>query len=362
MGPAFLRQIFSLAFEHHRMPFAVIGYRAFWKGHPSYRIVSQLETWGQTEESQKCLDNGRIQRCHAILMTAAIGLAAIKDQGGENLYLWSDRLFRYKNFLVNTNDIREIVAHCLSRWTKGGRSDWAAAGKKSPWQLVSDTSPLDKRQYHEYTAMKPTTLSPCHCLYASFTATNYVVTRGFSHCFWSAWMPSCGSPSFIFLISIIFALALLLVMYHQKHPNQLSVYRPWLRFLPGWSPLLPCIRLGQWLSLQIFSMDLKSSRLLIKMALPFYYLEFQYVSYCQTTTCCHSLLNCLRWIPILIFILSESIMLLLLVRIFSFSSPLNIVVFLWFPCSFISCVGDTAASNWGGAAWLLRPIGSWIAI
>ena len=56
-------------------------------------------------------------------------------------------------------------------------------------------------------------------------ATNYVVTRSFSHSLLERLDAIPGSPSFIFLISIIFYACLLLVMYYrEKHPNQLSVY------------------------------------------------------------------------------------------------------------------------------------------
>lgn len=88
------------------------------KGHPSYRIVSQLETLGQTEESmpqvKNALDNGlEFNVVMALNDRAAIGaLAAIKDQGvTEKIYIYGvDGSPDIKNFLVNTNDIQGTVA------------------------------------------------------------------------------------------------------------------------------------------------------------------------------------------------------------------------------------------------------------
>ena len=88
------------------------------KGHPSYQIVSQLETLGQTEESmpqvKNALDNGlEFNVVMALNDRAAIGaLAAIKDQGvAEKIYIYGvDGSPDIKNFLVNTNDIQGTVA------------------------------------------------------------------------------------------------------------------------------------------------------------------------------------------------------------------------------------------------------------
>ena len=88
------------------------------KGHPSYRIVSQLETLGQTEESmpqvKNVLDNGlEFNVVMALNDRAAIGaLAAIKDQGvAEKIYIYGvDGSPDIKNFLANTNDIQGTVA------------------------------------------------------------------------------------------------------------------------------------------------------------------------------------------------------------------------------------------------------------
>lgn len=88
------------------------------KGHPSYRIVSQLETLGQTEESmpqvKNALDNGlEFNVVMALNDRAAIGaLAAIKDQGvEEKIYIYGvDGSPDIKNFLANTNDIQGTVA------------------------------------------------------------------------------------------------------------------------------------------------------------------------------------------------------------------------------------------------------------
>lgn len=88
------------------------------KGHPSYRIVSQLETLGQTEESmpqvKNALDNGlEFNVVMALNDRAAIGaLAAIKDQGvAEKIYIYGvDGSPDIKNFLANTNDIQGTVA------------------------------------------------------------------------------------------------------------------------------------------------------------------------------------------------------------------------------------------------------------
>ena len=88
------------------------------KGHPSYRIVSQLETLGQTEESmpqvKNALDNGlEFNVVMALNDRAAIGaLAAIKDQGvTEKIYIYGvDASPDIKNFLANTNDIQGTVA------------------------------------------------------------------------------------------------------------------------------------------------------------------------------------------------------------------------------------------------------------
>lgn len=88
------------------------------KGHPSYRIVSQLETLGQTEESmpqvKNALDNGlEFNVVMALNDRAAIGaLAAIKDQGvTEKIYIYGvDGSPDIKNFLANTNDIQGTVA------------------------------------------------------------------------------------------------------------------------------------------------------------------------------------------------------------------------------------------------------------
>lgn len=88
------------------------------KGHPSYRIVSQLETLGQTEESmpqvKNALDNGlKFNVVMALNDRAAIGaLAAIKDQGvTEKIYIYGvDGSPDIKNFLANTNDIQGTVA------------------------------------------------------------------------------------------------------------------------------------------------------------------------------------------------------------------------------------------------------------
>ena len=88
------------------------------KGHPSYRIVSQLETLGQTEESmpqvKNALDNGLdFNVVMALNDRAAIGaLAAIKDQGvAEKIYIYGvDGSPDIKNFLANTNDIQGTVA------------------------------------------------------------------------------------------------------------------------------------------------------------------------------------------------------------------------------------------------------------
>ena len=88
------------------------------KGHPSYRIVSQLETLGQTEESmpqvKNALDNGlEFNVVMALNDRAAIGaLAAIKDQGvAEKIYIYGVDGSQYiKNFLANTNDIQGTVA------------------------------------------------------------------------------------------------------------------------------------------------------------------------------------------------------------------------------------------------------------
>lgn len=87
-------------------------------GHPSYRIVSQLETLGQTEESmpqvKNALDNGlEFNVVMALNDRAAIGaLAAIKDQGvAEKIYIYGvDGSPDIKNFLANTNDIQGTVA------------------------------------------------------------------------------------------------------------------------------------------------------------------------------------------------------------------------------------------------------------
>ena len=88
------------------------------KGHPSYRIVSQLETLGQTEESmpqvKNALDNGlEFNVVMALNDRAAIGaLAAIKEQGvAEKIYIYGvDGSPDIKNFLANTNDIQGTVA------------------------------------------------------------------------------------------------------------------------------------------------------------------------------------------------------------------------------------------------------------
>lgn len=88
------------------------------KGHPSYQIVSQLETLGQTEESmpqvKNALDNGlEFNVVMALNDRAAIGaLAAIKDQGvTEKIYIYGvDASPDIKNFLANTNDIQGTVA------------------------------------------------------------------------------------------------------------------------------------------------------------------------------------------------------------------------------------------------------------
>lgn len=88
------------------------------KGHPSYRIVSKLETLGQTEESmpqvKNALDNGlEFNVVMALNDRAAIGaLAAIKDQGvAEKIYIYGvDGSPDIKNFLANTNDIQGTVA------------------------------------------------------------------------------------------------------------------------------------------------------------------------------------------------------------------------------------------------------------
>ena len=88
------------------------------KGHPSYRIVSKLETLGQTEESmpqvKNALDNGlEFNVVMALNDRAAIGaLAAIKDQGvTEKIYIYGvDGSPDIKNFLANTNDIQGTVA------------------------------------------------------------------------------------------------------------------------------------------------------------------------------------------------------------------------------------------------------------
>ena len=88
------------------------------KGHPGYRIVSQLETLGQTEESmpqvKNVLDNGlEFNVVMALNDRAAIGaLAAIKDQGvAEKIYIYGvDGSPDIKNFLANTNDIQGTVA------------------------------------------------------------------------------------------------------------------------------------------------------------------------------------------------------------------------------------------------------------
>ena len=88
------------------------------KGHPSYRIVSQLETLGQTEESmpqvKNALDNGlEFNVVMALNDRAAIGaLAAIKDQGvAEKIYIYGvDGSPDIKNFLANMNDIQGTVA------------------------------------------------------------------------------------------------------------------------------------------------------------------------------------------------------------------------------------------------------------
>ena len=88
------------------------------KGHPGYRIVSQLETLGQTEESmpqvKDALDNGlEFNVVMALNDRAAIGaLAAIKDQGvAEKIYIYGvDGSPDIKNFLANTNDIQGTVA------------------------------------------------------------------------------------------------------------------------------------------------------------------------------------------------------------------------------------------------------------
>lgn len=88
------------------------------KGHSSYRIVSQLETLGQTEESmpqvKNALDNGlEFNVVMALNDRAAIGaLAAIKDQGvAEKIYIYGvDGSPDIKNFLANTNDIQGTVA------------------------------------------------------------------------------------------------------------------------------------------------------------------------------------------------------------------------------------------------------------
>lgn len=88
------------------------------KGHPSYQIVSQLETLGQTEESmpqvKNALDNGlEFNVVMALNDRAAIGaLAAIKDQGvAEKIYIYGvDGSPDIKNFLANTNDIQGTVA------------------------------------------------------------------------------------------------------------------------------------------------------------------------------------------------------------------------------------------------------------
>ena len=87
------------------------------KGHPSYRIVSQLETLGQTEESmpqvKNALDNGlEFNVVMALNDRAAIGaLAAIKDQGvTEKIYIYGvDASPDIKNFLANTNNIQGTV-------------------------------------------------------------------------------------------------------------------------------------------------------------------------------------------------------------------------------------------------------------
>ena len=84
----------------------------------SYRIVSQLETLGQTEESmpqvKNALDNGlEFNVVMALNDRAAIGaLAAIKDQGvTEKIYIYGvDGSPDIKNFLANTNDIQGTVA------------------------------------------------------------------------------------------------------------------------------------------------------------------------------------------------------------------------------------------------------------
>ena len=56
-------------------------------------------------------------------------------------------------------------------------------------------------------------------------ATNYIVARGFAHLLLERLDAIPGSPSLIFLVSIIlYACLLLIIYYREKHPNQLSVY------------------------------------------------------------------------------------------------------------------------------------------
>ena len=101
------------------------------KGHPGYRIVSQLETLGQTEESmpqvKNALDNGlEFNVVMALNDRAAIGaLAAIKDQGvAEKIYIYGvDGSPDIKNFSQYERHSRNSGPVAYSDGTKGGRSD-----------------------------------------------------------------------------------------------------------------------------------------------------------------------------------------------------------------------------------------------
>ena len=116
-----LSEVDILLLEHQNAISAMDRLQGFLdtiKGHPSYRIVSQLETLGQTEESmpqvKNALDNGlEFNVVMALNDRAAIGaLAAIKDQGvAEKIYIYGvDGSPDIKNFLANTNDIQGTVA------------------------------------------------------------------------------------------------------------------------------------------------------------------------------------------------------------------------------------------------------------
>ena len=110
-----------LLLEHHNAVSAMDRIQGFLdtiKGHSTYKVVSERETLGQTEESmpqvKKALDEGiQFNVVMSLNDRAAIGaLAAIKDQGvTKKITIYGvDGSPDIKNFLANTNDIQGTVA------------------------------------------------------------------------------------------------------------------------------------------------------------------------------------------------------------------------------------------------------------